>query len=154
MVTVHIAQEAYGIPITLIESIVRWEPLTRLPRMPRFLAGLYNLRGKPIPVVDMRDRLDLPVEPCGDQQRIVITRIGDNIIGLIVDAVREVLWIAASCMETHVPLVSHDANSGEAAYLRGVANLPQGFVILLDLEKLFSTKEQKEITKLETRSAA
>src|SRR5689334_21836009 len=96
IVTLGIGQEVYGIAIERVESVVRWEPLTRLPRLPRFLAGLYNLRGQVVPVIDLRLRLELPAGECRPNHRIVITRSEDMTVGLIVDAVREVMWVEAA----------------------------------------------------------
>jgi purine-binding chemotaxis protein CheW len=149
IVTLGIGQEMYGIAIENVESVVRWEPLTRLPRMPRFLAGIYSLRSQVIPIMDMRLRLDLPAAACTPNHRIVIIRVGDLTVGLIVDSVREVVWIEAAQIETRVPLVS-DREDAAAAYIRGIANLPQGFVILLDVACLLSTGERTQLTRLKT----
>ncbi|HZP83793.1 MAG TPA: chemotaxis protein CheW [Chthonomonadaceae bacterium] len=153
VVTVCLGQETYGIAIEDVESIVRWEPLTRLPRLPRFLAGLLPLRGQVIPVIDLRARLDLPAGESAGDRRIVIVRVQEATVGLIVDAVREVIRVEAGQIETKLPLISGlDAES--AAYLRGVANLPQGFVILLALTELLSTDERTQLARLEARASA
>ncbi len=151
IVTLGIGQEIYGITIDLVESIVRWEPLTRLPRLPRFLAGIYNLRGQVVPVIDLRIRLGLPADECGPNHRIVITHFGELTVGLIVDSVREVVWVEAAQIETKVPLIS-EGEGTEADYLRGVANLPQGFIILLNIARLLSTGECSQLARLKTKS--
>lgn len=145
IVTVCLSTETYGIPIHLVESIVRWEPLTRLPRLPAFLAGILSLRGQAIPVVDLRLRLELPATECGPEQRIVIVSLDGMQIGLIVDGVREVLWVEATRIEANVPMIT---GASESDYLRGVANLPQGFVILLALDRLLSTGERDALATL------
>lgn len=152
IVTVRIGKEIYGVPIDCVESIVRWEPLTRLPRLPRSMAGILNLRGKVVPVVDLRIRLELPADECGTDHRVVITRVGNLVVGWIVDAVREVIWVESSQIESNVPLITEGASGEVLDCLQGVANLPQGFVILLDLSRLLSRAEQNQLTKLESQA--
>jgi purine-binding chemotaxis protein CheW len=148
VVTVCIGNEIYGIPIELVESIVRWEPLTHLPRLPHFVSGIYSMRGKAIPVIDLRKRLAVHADECGPEHRIVITHIHNIVVGLIVNSVREVTWIESDQMETKLPLISNEGGSSDSDYLRGVAHLAQGFVILIDLAQLLSISEQNLLTSL------
>lgn len=153
-VTVRLADETYGLPIESVESIVRWETLTRLPRMPKFIIGLLNLRGSAIPVMDLRTRLELPAQTSESENRIVIVHINGILIGMVVEAVRQVVWIENALIETNLPMVSSCHEEGKDSYLHGVANLADGFVILLDLSGLLDSKEFSALEKLESRAKA
>jgi purine-binding chemotaxis protein CheW len=146
IVTFALADETYAVSIDPIESIMRWEPLTRLPRMPRFMAGIYNLRGRTIPVIDLRTRLGLPAENFGDKQRIVVANLNGLMFGLIVDGVKQVLTIPSDSIESDIALILH---LEENSYLRGVIHLPTGLAILLDLEHVISKKERVRLQSLQ-----
>ncbi len=153
-VTVRLANETYGLPIEDVESVVRWEALTRLPRMPKFLAGLLKLRGNAIPVIDLRLRLDLPTTSADADNRIVILRMNGLLVGLIVEGVREVVWIKESQIETKVTMLAGFNEDGKDSYLYGVANLAEGFIILLDLNGILDSKETNALAKLEAKAKA
>ena len=89
LVVFDLSTEAYGVDIGAVREIIRLQDITRVPRTPEFVEGVINLRGKVIPVVDLRKRFGLPAEDESKENRIVVVDIGAQDIGVIVDAVTE-----------------------------------------------------------------
>ncbi len=87
-----LGEERYGLPIEAVQEVTTLpDTLTRLPRAPAFVAGVMNLRGAPLPVVDQRQRFGLPAATTGGRPRVVVTRIGETLVGFAVDSVSEIL---------------------------------------------------------------
>jgi purine-binding chemotaxis protein CheW len=136
---------AYGIEISKIKETMGMMPITTVPDMPDFVKGIINLRGKPIPVIDLRLRFKLEPIDYTDLTSIVIVEIQDDIeavqVGIIVDAVSEVLNIDGENIEDN-PKFGADLNSD---YILGLAKLDDGIKILLKTDKVLSSEEQKLI---------
>ena len=136
LVVFRLANEFFGIDIASVESIVKMQDITRLPQMPDFLEGIINLRGKILPIVDLRKRLNLPAMEKTLESRIVITSFFANTIGLIVDNVEEVIDIDDNLIEPP-PSITSSVNT---EFIRGIAKTGQMLIILLDLEKVLQSK--------------
>ena len=134
LVVFDLASEFYGVDIGDVREIIRMQNVTRVPGTPVYMEGVINLRGKVVPVVDLRKRLDLKVKPQTKESRIVVVDIGGKDVGVIVDGVTEVLRIPLSSVEPPSQMI---ANS-ETAYIRGIAKLKEKLVILLDLDKVLA----------------
>ncbi len=126
--------ETYGIDIGMVHEIIQMQPITRVPKAPFFVEGVINLRGKVIPVVDMGKRFGLDKVERTKTNRIVVVDINGTTIGIIVDAVTEVLRISNSSIET----VSSVVTAGEADYLEGIAKIGDRMIIILELGKILS----------------
>ena len=143
----RLGDEEFGLPVGSVDEVARApEQITRLPRTPRFLEGVINLRGEVLPVVDQRKRFELPAYT-GDRQRqrLVVVRTERHRAGLIVDSVSEVLRIMADTIEPAPEL------AGESARLvQGVVNLggTARIVLLLDPAELLSRAERGRLDKL------
>lgn len=142
-VTITLGSETYALPIEVIEGVLPWEPLTRVPRMPDFMAGIFTARGTVVPVVDLRVRLGLDASAADSNHRIVLVQIGETRVGFIVDRVKEVVWMPEERIERCVSMVS----SADHDLMNGIANLEQGLVILLNPERVLTQKEQKRLAK-------
>lgn len=127
-----LAGERYGIEVRGVHEIIRLTTITALPGADRSFCGVINLRGRIIPVMDLRQRFGLPEVEATRFSRIVIAEAGGAQIGLVVDAVNEVVHIAAAAIEPALGL----AGSAAAEYLTGIARATDGLVIVLDLERL------------------
>ena len=138
LVVFDLALEAYGVDIGAVREIIRMQDITEVPRTPEFVEGIINLRGKVIPVVDLRKRFGLPVSERTKDNRIVVVDIGGQDIGVIVDAVAEVLRVAADAVEPPSVVIT----SAESVYLLGIAKLEDRLIILLDLERVLSVQEK------------
>jgi len=128
--------EHYGVDIMAVEEIIRPIDITPVPRAPSFVEGIINLRGRIIPVVDLRNRLRIPITGNADNMRIVVMKIDNRRLGFIVDKVEEVMHIAVD----HIELPS-GVSSLSHHYVEGVARTKKGMVILLDILKIFTPDE-------------
>jgi purine-binding chemotaxis protein CheW len=138
IVVCELADEHYGLDIAKVFEIIRHQPITPVPRAPAFVKGVINLRGRIIPVVDLRGRFGMTeVEPT-KETRIVVAESSSTRVGLIVDSVSEVLLLPLESVET-TPGV---AAGSDAEYLRGIAKLGDRLVLLLELDGLFGLEEQ------------
>lgn len=138
LVVFDLGREIYGVDIASVQEIIRMQDITRVPRAPRFVEGVINLRGKVIPVVDLRRRFGLAVADHTRTSRIVVVDIGDHTIGMVVDGVSEVLRITEACIEPPSPVVT----TLDSDYLRGIAKLEERLVILLELDRILSSEQQ------------
>ena len=134
LVVFDLASELYGVDIGDVREIIRMQNVTRVPGTPAYMEGVINLRGKVVPVVDLRTRLGLKVHPQTNESRIVVVDIGGKDVGVIVDGVTEVLRIPLSSIEPPSQMIA----SSESTYIRGIAKLNDKLVILLDLDKVLS----------------
>jgi len=132
VVVLELAGEAYGVDIGRVQEIIRMQPITRVPNGPANMEGVTNLRGRVIPVLDLRKRFDLEVAPPTRRSRIVVAELGEHTVGLVVDGVSEVLQVPANAVEPPSSLVTRS----ESKLLRGVAKFDDRLVLLLDLEYL------------------
>jgi purine-binding chemotaxis protein CheW len=142
LATFILGREEYGVEVRLVQEIIRVTPITRVPRTPGFIKGVINLRGRVIPVIDLKAKLGLgEVETGSKKARIVVANLDGRLFGLLVDAASQVQKIPGSAVEP-VPeeVVEVDSNS-----LRGVAKLEGRLVILMDLKRALAA-ELRETT--------
>src|SRR5437763_16976232 len=99
LVVFELGAELYGVEIARVHEIIRLQAVTRVPRSPAFVEGVINLRGKVIPVVDLRRRFGLPSAEHTRSSRIVVVEIGDQVVGIVVDGVSEVLRVNSATVE-------------------------------------------------------
>ncbi len=142
LVVFDLAAESYGVDINVVQSIIQMQEITRIPRTPEFVDGVINLRGKIIPVVDSRKRFGLAEGERNSDNRIVVASIGGQDIGMVVDAVSEVLRIPMDAIEPPSSLIT----SQDSDYIRGIAKVEDRLVILLDLERVFTDQEKAALT--------
>ena|SRR5579859_4873292 len=141
LVVFQLGAELYGVEIARVHEIIRLQKVTRVPHAPSFVEGVINLRGKVIPVVDLRRRFGLPTADHTRATRIVVVEIGDQVVGLIVDGVSEVLRVNAATVEPPSPVVA----GVDSEYLHGIAKLPEHLVILLDLDRVLARDERRAL---------
>jgi len=141
LVVFKLADEEFGAPINQVYEILRLVEITRVPRAPRFIEGVINLRGKVIPVLDLRRRFELPMTTPPEQQRIMEVEVEGQIIGMIVDAVTEVISLPVDAIEPPPPMIADIAGD----YLTGVGKLPGRIIIMLNFDKILSMQEAHQI---------
>ena len=137
LVSFHLAQEEYGIEITKVQEIILMGEITRVPQTSAYIKGLINLRSTVIPIVDLRLRFGLPQQESTDETRIMVVNVAGKTIGIIVDAVDEVLRISHEQISPPPPTV---AGLGRD-YLTGLVKLQNRLLILLDIDKILNEEE-------------
>lgn len=150
IVVFSVAGEHYGVDISRVQGIIKVPTITRVPRAPRFVEGVINLRGAIVPIIDLRRRFRLEARPHGADTRIINVEMGAHLVGLIVDAVEEVQTIPAGVVEPAPELVT----AVDSAYLRGIAKLGERLVILLDLDRVLTIGEQESLAEAAETDAA
>jgi purine-binding chemotaxis protein CheW len=138
LVSFRLAQEEYGIEITRVREIILMGAITRVPQTPRYVKGLINLRSTVIPVVDLRIRFGLPESDATDESRIMVVNVGGKTIGIVVDAVSEVLRISTDQIAPPPPTVVGLGTE----YLTGLVKLAKHILILLDIDKVLGESER------------
>jgi purine-binding chemotaxis protein CheW len=141
LVVFQLGAEFYGVDIARVHEIIRLQSITRVPRAPAFVEGVINLRGKVIPVVDLRRRFGLESSEHTRASRIVVVEIGDNVVGVIVDGVSEVLRVTGASVEPPSPVVA----GIESEYIHGIAKLDDRLVILLDLDRVLALADRRAL---------
>lgn len=134
--------EEYGVPIEQVQEIVRVAPITQVPNSPEYMEGVINLRGRVLPVLNLRKRLKMKETGITKASRIVIAEINSKVIGLLVDSVSHVLKIQKDVIEPP----PEEVLEVDTDYIKGVGKLGERLIILLDLERLLR-KERIEIFK-------
>lgn len=143
LVSFEVGDEEYAVPILSVQEINRMMQITRVPQSPDFVEGVINLRGKIIPVIDLRKRFGLNKLENADDVRIIVVEVASRVLGFTVDRVNEVLRINADIVEPPPAMVC----GIDTDYVQGVGKLDDRLLILLSLEKLFSADEMAEIEK-------
>lgn len=134
LATFFLAGEEYGIDVRLVQEIIRVAEITQVPRAPSHIRGVINLRGRIIPVVDLRRKLELGTVEATRQARIVVVKLRDRLVGLLVDGASQVLKVPLSLVEPPPEEVVEVHQNA----IRGVAKLQDRLIILLDLTKALS----------------
>ena len=132
LVSFRLAQEEYGIEITKVQEIILMGEITRVPQTPHYIKGLINLRSTVIPIVDLRLRFTLKEAEATDETRIMVVNVMGKTIGIIVDAVSEVLRISQEQIAPPPPTVA----GLEKDYLTGLVKLESRMLIMLDIDKI------------------
>lgn len=136
----QLAQEEYGVEITKIQEIILVDEITKLPQTSNYVKGLINLRSTVIPIIDLRLRFGLPEVPATDETRIMVVNLGNKTLGIIVDAVNEVLRVSHDQISPPPATIA----GPEQKHLIGLANLKNRVLILLDIDKLALDEEPSE----------
>jgi purine-binding chemotaxis protein CheW len=139
LVSFEIGDEEFGVDILKVQEINRMLEVTRVPNAPEYVDGVINLRGKVIPIIDLRRRFGMARKEHDKNTRIVVVELSGKVVGFVVDAVSEVLRIPRSVTEPPPSLVA----GIEAEYITAVGKLEDRLLILLDLEKVLAGADQR-----------
>jgi len=152
----QMAGETYAIHILSIREIMEYEHLTRVPLIPDFIRGVMNLRGSVVPVIDLAVRFGQPPTAIDRRTCIIIVSVQDEVegnpqlIGVLVDAVHEVLSIDPETIEPPPPFGSRVRTD----FITGMARMDNHFTILLDVERVLSLEEITLLASLDTSASA
>ncbi len=140
----RVGTETFGVPISMVHEIVRVPAITAVPESPDCVEGVINLRGRIIPVVDLRKRFGEKSIASGKKNRILVAEVESKMIGLIVDAASEVLKIPPSEVDPP-PNVFEE---GEVNYVTGVGKLGGRLIIMIDLTRILQRGELRRVGEL------
>lgn len=141
IVSFRLANEEYGVDIMRVQEIILPGEITQMPEVPDYICGLINLRGHVIPIVDLRKRFGLPVSERDEHTRIIVVNVGSRTIGMVVDAVNEVLRINEDQLE---PPPSSIVGI-EHVYIKALVKFDDKLLILLDIESILSREETAKL---------
>jgi purine-binding chemotaxis protein CheW len=141
LVSFNIGEEEFGVDILLVQEINKYVQITKVPNSPGFVEGVINLRGKVIPIIDLRTRLGMAKREPDKDTRIIVVELEGRTIGFIVDAVSEVLRIPASITEAPPELVA----GIDSEFIKSVGKLEDRLLILIDLNKILTKDEAKKL---------
>lgn len=145
--TFRLADEEYGLEILKVQEIIQMQAVTRVPRTPEYVRGVINLRGKVIPVIDLRKKFGLETIKDTEKTCIIVVQIAQGdakvVMSTIIDEVKEVLDIRAENIE-ETPSFGASINTD---FILGMGKIAQSVKILLDIDKVMSIKELNEIKK-------
>jgi purine-binding chemotaxis protein CheW len=141
LVSFNIGQEEFGLGIQSIQEINRMVEITRVPNSPEFVSGVINLRGKVIPIINLRKRFGFPPKENDRNTRIIVVELSGMVVGFVVDSVSEVLRIPKNITEPPPSIVAGIGSE----YITAVAKLDNRLLILLDLERVLKDKEKQEL---------
>jgi purine-binding chemotaxis protein CheW len=134
LVVFRLDKEEYAVPISLVREVVRVADLTRVPHAPAHIRGVMNLRGRILPIVEIRSRLDLPPAELSPSSRVVVVEIAGRVVGLLVDAVGQVARVGERLIAA--PPEEVRGAAGEA--ITGVARIGNRLLVLLDLNRVLA----------------
>lgn len=148
--TFRLEAEDYGIEIRRVMEIIGIQKITPLPDLPVYFKGVINLRGKVIPVIDVRLKFGMTELAYHDRTCIIVTQMEDYEVGLIVDRVDEVIDIPADKIE-QPPRINRSSRS---RYIQGMGNLGERVIIILNVDKFLSDEEARMISETEEQEEA
>lgn len=149
VVSFHLGSEEYGVDISQVQEIIRMVEITHVPRAPRFMEGVINLRGQLIPIIDLRTRFGMSRTDHTKSTRIVVTEIGSKKVGIIVDSVSEVINIPMEQVEDAPDMIAGVGTE----YIQGVGKVGDRLIILLDLTMVITGEEKAELDSIELPGA-
>jgi len=142
-VTLGIDQEVFAVPVEAVQEILAMRPVFRIPDAPRYLRGLIDVRGRGVPVIDLRVKLGLPAAPETENSRILVLEVPlaarPLVLGLVADRVFEVAGLDDGRVEPPPDVGAR----WRSDYIRGIGRRNNTFVVVLDLAKLFSSADAR-----------
>jgi purine-binding chemotaxis protein CheW len=141
-VTFRLENETYGINVMQVREVLRYSEIAPVPGAPSYVIGIINLRGNVVTVVDTRERFGLQSTDITDNTRIVILETENQVVGILVDAVAEVVYLRQSEIEV-APNVGNEEN---ARYIQGVSHKNDELLILIEIKNLLTESEWAELS--------
>jgi purine-binding chemotaxis protein CheW len=137
-------REFYGVDIAAVEGIIKMQTITGVPHAPRFVEGVTNLRGKVLPVIDLRRRFGLAPAEATKDSRIVTVDVAGQKVGMVVDGVSEVMRVSDEAIEPPSPIVT----TVDSAFITGIAKVADRLILMLDLGQVLTLDEQAQLQTL------
>jgi len=145
LVTFQLGEESYGIDIMIVDGIVKVEETRTIPNAPNYVDGIFNLRGEIIPIINLHKRFQIRRAELSEEDMLlsgfIIIKIGGMKLGIIIDKISRVISVDLNKMQLPPQMLSGIG----AEYIQGVFTLEEGYLILLDIEKLFDPRELQKL---------
>ncbi len=145
VIVFKLKEDYYGVPVDQVESIERWESMTRVPNAPAFVKGVMNLRGEILPIIDLQARFEIGEAEKKEESRLVVVQNQELKVALIVDEANDVVDLD----QERIDPAPETTQAGHSTYIYGVAKQSDHLLILLDLEKVLRTDHLEAIQKIE-----
>ena len=140
LVTFSVDREEYGIEISSVQEIIRVTQITAVPNAPDFVRGVINLRGRVIPVLNLRKRLELSDGVLTKNSRIMVVECGARVLGLLVDSVTQVIRIPTASVDTPPGDVE-----GTKAFVKGIGKIEARLIMIMELDKVLSKETRQAV---------
>jgi len=150
IVSFRLANEEYGVDIMRVQEIILVGQITKMPEVPDYICGLINLRGHVIPIIDLRKRFRLPAQDETEHTRIIVLNVNNKTIGIVVDAVNEVLRINTDQIEpppSSVAGIEHE-------YLTGLVKFEKQLLVLLNVDAVVKEGDSAKLTRAQNAASA
>lgn len=141
LLTFEVAGQRLALPLSHVREVLRAVAITPLPEAPAVIEGVVDIRGAVVPVVDVRGRVGLPRRPLELEDRLIVVEAGGRRLALRVDAVHWMVEVDARTVESTREIAP------EAFFVAGLARLPDGLVLIYDLERFLSPGEARELAR-------
>lgn len=151
LVSFHLVGEQFALPIHDTREITLMMDITPVPSAPDFVEGVINLRGQILPIIDLRKRFELEPKPYDADTRIIICQLSGNMVGLVVDAIHEVMRVPENSI-TPAPQIVAGGIGNE--YIKGITHQGKDMIILINLGKVFSKGELGSLEELQDETQA
>lgn len=138
------AEELYGININCVSEIIRMQQITKIPKTPDFVEGIINLRGRIIPVIDLRKQLDLGAVEYDQNTRIIVISMGQEIVGIVVEEVAEVFTLPTESIEK---IASIESRIG-LGFIQGIGKWNEQLIILLETKKILMDQQFRQLKEM------
>jgi len=141
LILFNLGKGIYGIPIENVFEIKKMEEITVVPKAPKFIEGVINLRGNVVPVVDLRKRFGMEKSEITKRTKIIIVEIGKRQFGLVVDSVAEVVSLSNEQIEPSLPTVS----GLKAEFINGIGKMSEKLIIILEISRILQSNEDIKV---------
>ncbi len=141
IVCFKIGNEEYGLNILQVQEILKLPNVTKLPKSKPYIMGVIDLRGKVLPIIDLSKRFGSDMNRVSKNSRAIVVNIGGRKVGLGIDSVSHVVKVSSKDIEPPPAVVKGISSK----YIVGIAKVDNGFVVVLDINQMFSTEELKNI---------
>lgn len=145
LISFVVGEEEYGLGILKVKEVIRIREITRIPKAPTFVKGIINLRGDVIPIIDLREKFGLNQKEYTSMTRVIVVEVEGKLIGMVVDAVSQVIRVPSDQIEPPPPVVGGLSEE----YIKGVGKIGERLIILLNIKKILTTEEKLELDKIE-----
>lgn len=143
-VTFRLDDETYGVNVMQVQEVLRYTEIAPVPGAPSYVLGIINLRGNVVTVIDTRQRFGLAPAEVGDNTRVIVIEVDNQVVGILVDSVSEVVYLRQSEIE----IAPNVGNTEAAKFIQGVCNKDGELLILVELERMMSDEEWSELESL------